>query len=46
MNSLMAVQLPGEKEEDESIKLSSLVAAFDSKDSQAHRCSHGMSNFR
>ena len=39
----MAVQLLGEK--DESIKLSSFVAAFESKDSQAHRCSRGMSNY-
>ena len=31
----MAAQLPGEK--DDSIKLSSLVAAFDAKDSQARR---------
>ena len=36
INSLMAAQLLGEK--DESIKLSSFVAAFDS---QAHRCSRG-----
>ena len=43
INSLMAVQLLGEKEKDESIKLSSFVAAFESKDSQAHRCSRGMS---
>ena len=39
----MAVQLRGEN--GESIKLSSLVAAFESKDSQAHRCSRGMSNY-
>ena len=41
INSLMAVQLLGEN--GESIKLSSFVAAFESKDSQAHRCSRGMS---